>query len=133
VLDPLEYEDLVLRLYLTDGIGVETLLLEGNLTRCQRASEGAEKSATSRGDQVIEGGRVRFHFLRRGSVVFGDLAMSTEQHSILFRWEMRPPNHAPDRIHSNPRDVRYPSHQQAPFLCAALVSDLYPEYADTNH
>jgi hypothetical protein len=78
VLDPLKYEDLVLRLYLTDGIGVETLLLEGNLTRCQRASEGAQQSATGRRDQVIEGGRVRFHFLRQGSVVFGDLAMSTE-------------------------------------------------------
>ena len=61
--DPLEYEDLVLRLYLTDGIAVKALLLEGNVTRCQRASEGAEKSATGRGDQVIEGGRVRFYFL----------------------------------------------------------------------
>ena len=53
MLDPLEYEDLVFRLYLTNGIGVETLLFEGNVTRCQRASEGAEKSATSRRDQVI--------------------------------------------------------------------------------
>jgi hypothetical protein len=53
VLDPLKYEDLVLRLYFTNGIGVETLLLEGNVTRCQRASEGTEKSATSRRDQVI--------------------------------------------------------------------------------
>jgi len=113
VLDPLEYEDLVLRLYLTDGIGVETLLLEGNVTRCQRASEGAEKSAASRRDQVIEGGRVRFHFLGRGPVVFGDLAMSTEQNGIPLSWEIRPPDHAPDRIHSNPRDVRYLSHQQA--------------------
>ena len=116
MLDPLEYEDLVLRLYFTDGIGVEALLLEGNLTRCQRASEGAQQSATSRRDQVIEGGRVGFHFLGRGSVVFGDLAMGTEQHGILLSWEMRPPNHAPDRIHPNPRDVRYLGHRQAPFL-----------------
>jgi hypothetical protein len=48
--------------------------------------------------------------------MFGDLAMSTKQHSILLRWEMRPPNHAPDRIYSNPREVRYLSHQQIPFI-----------------
>ncbi len=46
LLDPLEYENLVLCLYLTDSIGIETLLLEGNLTRCQRASKGAEQSPT---------------------------------------------------------------------------------------
>jgi hypothetical protein len=50
LLDPLEYEDLVLCLYLTDSIGIETLLLEGNLTRCQRASKGAEQSPTRRCD-----------------------------------------------------------------------------------
>jgi hypothetical protein len=132
LLDPLKYEDLVLRLYLTDGIGVEALLLEGNLTRCQRASEGTEQSATSRCNQVIEGGRVRFHFLRGGSVVFGDFAMSTEQHEVLLRRKMRPPNHALDRIYSNPRDVRYLSHQQVPSIRCSY-SNLYTECADTNH
>ena len=33
LLDSLEYENLVLSLYLTDCIGVETVLVEGNLTR----------------------------------------------------------------------------------------------------
>jgi hypothetical protein len=102
LLDPLKYENLLLCFYLTDCIGVETVLLEGNLTRCQRASKGTEQSATSRCNQVIEGGGVRFHFLRGGSVVFGDFAMSTEQHEVLLRREMRPPNHAPNWIHPNP-------------------------------
>lgn len=62
--DPLEYENLVLRLYLANGIGVETVLVEGNLTRCQRASEGAQQSPTSRCDYIVEGGGVRFHFVR---------------------------------------------------------------------
>jgi hypothetical protein len=46
LLDPLEYENLILCLYLADSIGIVTLLLEGNLTRCQRASKGAEQSPT---------------------------------------------------------------------------------------
>ena len=33
LLDPLEYENLVFCLYLTDRIGVEAILVEGNLTR----------------------------------------------------------------------------------------------------
>lgn len=86
LLDPLKYENLVLCLYLTDSIGVETILVVGNLTRCQRAPKGAEQSAPSRCDQVIEGGRVRFDLLRRGSVVFGDFAMSTKQHGLFLRW-----------------------------------------------
>jgi hypothetical protein len=50
LLDPLEYENLVLCLYLADSISIETLLLEGNLTRCQRASKGTEQSPTRRCD-----------------------------------------------------------------------------------
>lgn len=86
LLDPLKYENLVICLYLTDSIGVETILAVGNLTRCQRAPKGAEQSATSRCNQIIEGGRVRFDFLWRGTVVFGDFAMSTKQHGLSLRW-----------------------------------------------
>ena len=37
LLDPLEHEHLILSLYLPNGTGVEAVLVEGNLTRCQRA------------------------------------------------------------------------------------------------
>jgi hypothetical protein len=37
LLDPLDYEYVVFRLYLPDRVGVKTILIEGNLTRCQRA------------------------------------------------------------------------------------------------
>jgi hypothetical protein len=63
LLDPLEYENLALRLYLTNGIGVEAVFLEGNVTRCQRASEGTKQSPTSRCDHIVEGGGVRFHLV----------------------------------------------------------------------
>jgi hypothetical protein len=55
--DPPEDENLVLRLYLPQRLSVE--VIEGNPTRCQRASKGAEQSPAGRRDEVIEGGVVR--------------------------------------------------------------------------
>jgi hypothetical protein len=40
--DPLDHEHLALDLYLSDGIGVEAIFIEGDLTRHQRAGKGAE-------------------------------------------------------------------------------------------
>ncbi len=54
----LEDENLVLRLYLPHGVGVE--VIEGDLTRCQRAPEGAEQSAARCGYQVIQSRAMRF-------------------------------------------------------------------------
>ena len=48
LLDPLDHQHLVLGLYLPHRLGVE--VLEGNLTRCQRASKGPEQSPSGRGD-----------------------------------------------------------------------------------
>ncbi len=42
LLDPLDDEYLIFRLNLPYGVGVETF--KGNLTRCQRAPEGAKQS-----------------------------------------------------------------------------------------
>ena len=58
LLNPFEHKHLVLSLYLPDGIGVEAVLLKGNLTRCQRAFEGTQQSATCCCYQVIECGSV---------------------------------------------------------------------------
>ena len=52
--DSLGHEHFVLCFYLSYHVGVEAVLVEGNLTRCQRASEGTKQSATSCCDQVIE-------------------------------------------------------------------------------
>jgi hypothetical protein len=48
-----EYEDLVLRLYLSYGIGIEAPPVKRYLTPCQCAREDAQQSATCRCDQVI--------------------------------------------------------------------------------
>ena len=130
--DPLEYEDLVLRFYLSYGIGVEAVLVKRYLTRCQRAREGAQQSATCRCDQVIDGGSVGFHFVGGGSVVLGDLAVSTEQHGVLLRWEFRLPDQAPNRIHPDPGHVSYIGHQLASFAGCFSISNPYPDSQDTN-
>ncbi|MEW6635379.1 MAG: hypothetical protein AB1425_01040 [Actinomycetota bacterium] len=50
--DSLEHQDLAIRFDLPGSIGVETL--EGDSARLQSALEGAEQSATRRGDEVVE-------------------------------------------------------------------------------
>src|SRR5947209_2514063 len=42
-LDPLAHEQVVLDLHLARHVGVEAILVEGNLTRFQRAVEGAQQ------------------------------------------------------------------------------------------
>ena len=51
LLYPLDNEDFALGLYLPHRVGAE--IFEGNLTRCQRAPEGAEQSPTRCGYQVV--------------------------------------------------------------------------------
>jgi hypothetical protein len=51
LLDPLDYEYPIFCLDLSYGVSVE--VIEGNLTRCQRAPKGAKQSATCRRDQIV--------------------------------------------------------------------------------
>ncbi len=51
LLYPLEDKDLVLCYYLPYRVSVE--VMEGNLTRCQRAPKGTEQSTACRSYQVI--------------------------------------------------------------------------------
>ena len=45
LLDPLEHEHFIFRLYLSNGVGVEAVPVKRNVTRRQRAGEGAQESA----------------------------------------------------------------------------------------
>jgi hypothetical protein len=47
--DALDYEDIVLGLYLADSLHLESVWLNLDLTRLQRAGEGARQSATGGG------------------------------------------------------------------------------------
>ena len=110
LLDPLYHEYLVFRLYLPDRVGVETVLIEGNLTRCQRACEGAQQSATSRRDQVIEGGRVLLLVVGRDTVMLGDLTVNPKEHRLFFTRNIRSTGLPLYRLHLHSRDVGYISH-----------------------
>lgn len=72
-------EDVILGFDFTDGLGNQARIRCINLTRLQRASEGAGESTGGSGDDVIEGGGVGIENLRRDLIVFGDRAMHAEQ------------------------------------------------------
>jgi len=95
--DALNYEYLTLGLYLPGGIGVE--VVEGNVTRCQRASEGPEQSAAGRRDQVVERAGMGLFNIGRDTVVLGNLAVDTKEDWVLFRRHVSSANLALDRLH----------------------------------
>ncbi len=80
--DALNYEYLTLGLYLPGGIGVE--VVEGNVTRCQRASEGPEQSAAGRRYQVVERAGMGLFHIGRDAVVLGDLTVDTKADQLLL-------------------------------------------------
>ena len=73
-------EDVILGFNFTDGLRDQTGIRCINLTRLQRASEGAGESTSGGGDDVVERGGVRIKDVRRDLVMFGDRAMHAEQH-----------------------------------------------------
>ena len=87
--DPLDHEHLAPDHDLPDGVGVE--VVEGDLTRRQRAGKSAEQSAAGSSNQVIEGAGMRLLCARGDAVVLGDLAVNPEEHRFLLGREMDPP------------------------------------------
>jgi hypothetical protein len=60
-----------------------------DLTRFQRASEGAHHSTGGSGDDVVDGGGVRIlDFVGRDFVMLGDCAVNAEDHWLRFAGEM---------------------------------------------
>ena len=85
----LYYEYFTLSFYLPSGVGVE--VVDGDLTRRQRAGKSAEQSAAGSSNQVIEGAGMRLLCVRGDAVVLGDLAVNPEEHRFLLGREMDPP------------------------------------------
>lgn len=78
-MDAADDEDVILGFDFADGVGNQTRVRCINVTRLQRASEGASESTGGSCDDVIEGGGVGVENLRRNLIVFGDRAMHAEQ------------------------------------------------------
>ncbi|HWE11633.1 MAG TPA: hypothetical protein VG325_19960 [Solirubrobacteraceae bacterium] len=71
--DPLDHQHAILGFDLADRFYLKPLTLDVDLTRFQRAGEGAGQSAAGRGDHVVKRGGVWRKLLRGYAVVLGDL------------------------------------------------------------
>ena len=81
--DPLEDQHAVLVLDLAAGLDVVPVLLNFDLTRFQRAGEGAGQSAGGCGYYVVERGRLGREPLRVGAVVLGHFGVHAEAHGLV--------------------------------------------------
>ena len=88
---PLGHEHFALDLYLSDGVGVEAIFVEGDVARRQRAGKSAEQSATGSSDQVIERRGIRRLRIRGDAVFLGHFVVDPEQHRFLLGGKMSPP------------------------------------------
>ena len=82
--NPLNDQNLVLGFYLSNGLGIETSRIEGNLTRRQRAGEGAQQSPAGRRDQVVQRTGVGLLHIGGDAVMFGDLAVDPKEDRLVF-------------------------------------------------
>jgi hypothetical protein len=87
----LEDEDASLDLDLADGRRDEPLVPRGNLTRLQRASEGARQSPRGGGDDIVDRRRVRVVYVRVDLVVLGDGPVDAEEHGLSLGREVGAP------------------------------------------
>ena len=88
---PLDHEHFALDLYLSDGVGVEAIFVEGDVARRQRAGKSAEQSATGSSDQVIERRGMGFLRIRGDAVVLGHFVVDPEQHRFLLGGKISQP------------------------------------------
>ena len=88
---PLDHEHFALDLYLSDGVGVEVIFVEGDVTSRQRAGKSAEQSATGSSDQVIERRGIRRLRIRGDAVFLGHFVVDPEQHRFLLGGKISPP------------------------------------------
>ena len=114
LLYPLDNEDFAFGLYLPHRVGVE--IVKRNLTRCQRAPEGAEQSPTRSCYQIVQRGVVWFHLFRGDAVVLSDFTVHAKENRLFFDGEMSTADFAFHRLHPDLRDVGYVSHVCSSFL-----------------
>ena len=88
---PLDHEHFALDLYLSDGVGVEVIFVEGDVTSRQRAGKSAEQSATGSSDQVTERRGTRRLGIWGDAVFLGRFVVDPEQHRFLLGGKVSPP------------------------------------------
>jgi hypothetical protein len=83
--DASDDQDSVFELDFPSDVRREFVVACIDLTRFQRASEGAHHSTGGSGDDVVDSGGVRFfNLVGRDFVVLGDCAVNAEDHRLRF-------------------------------------------------
>lgn len=94
--DSLQDEDASLDLDFTHGGRNESFVAGGNLTRLQRASQSSGQSSGGGSNHVIDGRGMRIVNVGVDFVVLGHGSVDSEEHRLLLRRKVRPPQRALD-------------------------------------
>jgi hypothetical protein len=103
-------QDAVFDFDFTHCIGRKTVVRSGDLTRLQRASEGAGESTGGGGYDVVQGSSARLNRTGRHFIMFGDGAVHSENDRLGFRGEISPPDRPLHTLDSNLRPVHDVGH-----------------------
>jgi hypothetical protein len=130
--DPLDHEDTVFGLDLADRVGDESSLSRADLTRLQRASEGAGQSAGGGRDDVVKRRSVLGLAAARNAVVVGDLVVNAEGDRVALARYKRAAKRAAHALDPNPRvvtDLGHRSHIQSVLRNDQHIGPASPNYA----
>ncbi len=89
------------------GLRGEPSFTRRNLARLQRAPEGSGESARRRGDQVIQGRRVRGMDVGIDTVVCGDLGVDPKQDGLGLDRQVGPSQRTLDAFDSHQRAIHH--------------------------
>ncbi len=104
--DAPDHQDLLVKHNLADRLDLKALRIDLDVTRFQRAGEGAGQSAAGGGYDVVKRGRVRRILLGRDAVVLGDLRVHPKHHRLLLCREVREPLRPAEPLDPYPRNIR---------------------------
>ena len=87
--DPLQHQHAAVCFDLATHLRHQLAVARIDVTRLQRASEGAQQSTASRCDHVIDGRSMRLRDVGRNAVMFGDRSMHAEAYGLCLGWHIR--------------------------------------------
>jgi hypothetical protein len=105
--DAFDHQYAVLEFDFAGGLALESAFASRDVTRLQRASEGAGQSARGGGDDVVERGRTfRLTSCRRHTVVLGDGGVDAKDNRLILRGQVRAPQRPTYPLDPDSRDIR---------------------------
>ncbi len=104
--DPLDYEHPVAVEDLPLGNRLELIPVDLDVTRIQRAGEGARQSPAGSGDHVVQSRGLGREVVRRDPVVLGDLGVNSERDRLLHGGEVGEALRTAEALDLDAGDVR---------------------------